>query len=295
MPAFSAILSSQTAIASMAVSGVVAAAGIGWAFAGGVSLNGISGISGMRAEPSPTVTLGPEASAGDFYLADQSLPVFVLVGGQQAFPADSFIFADGNIGLGELFVLPQQPLDPHSVYEIGITARTVSGTGGVNGSAAGDEQFSTTWQFSTGGNSSAGGQGYYTALDEANAFRASAGLAPLAWDDNYAIAAAQHAGYQRLENTLSHEQTNPDNPLYVAPYFNQRISQQVGGEFYPQLHYGTDIDVVYENISTMGSPVAAVRHLWNSVYHRLPIYARHHHHHGRWSQWRCRLCADAIN
>jgi hypothetical protein len=215
-----------------------------------------SGGGGGGGSGSTTVTppTGPVTPAnGTWSVGAVGLPMHVLVGGSGPATAQTDIHRDTRLDPGEIFLLPKSPLTAGATYEVRIAA--FAGGSGV---------FDTTWRFTTGSSSASG-----TVLARLNAFRTASGVAAVTSDAELATAATRHAGYQRIANTITHNEPDTANALFTANLFYDRISiahgAAAGSMAWPQ-----SATTVYEDISSVGG-TSGVDLLWNTVYHRVPM------------------------
>jgi hypothetical protein len=109
------------------------------------------------------------------------------------------------------------------------------------------------------------------AIARLNAYRLEADVGPVALNDTLDVSATKHAGYQaiRAKNLVHYESVDgtdkgaPDsgNALFVAVDPFVRMDKAYGASF-PNGYA--------EGISSMDG-AGAIDHLWNTVYHRLPM------------------------
>ncbi len=220
-----------------------AAAGRNAALAAGlVLLVGCGSSSGSGSTPGPAIISSSSGTATQ----TGSRATWILVGGATK-PAYSDVYLDGELQSGELFVLPQSPLNPNATYQVSISA------------VAGAESFSHSWSFTTGGMS----QSASDAVTALNNLRAESGEPSMTTYAALTTSSTKHAGYQAIENGgITHGETDTGNALYVANNFWDRISAADGGVFLE--------DEEYEDIASNGG-VPSIALLWNTVYHRVPM------------------------
>jgi len=231
----------------------IAACGSGSSSSGSSSASsGTSGSTGTSSAAGTGATSTGSASAsgtgGTSGPAGTGLATWILIGGSTK-PSYSNVYLDPELNSGEIFILPQSPLNSNTSYHVTVNV------------TCGSETFNNTWSFTTNGLTSSSA----TAIDAINSLRADCGEALLTANSALLTSTGKHAGYQAIENgNITHGETNASDPLFVNNDFSLRISTANGGSWIS----GTNIED--EDIASTGG-VPSIPQLWNTVYHRLPM------------------------